>query len=163
LPNARARKGQTAFDRPIPCWGTVRSRPIQSRTAFSARSSPVGTTHVDTNGPYSRFPADSTHYSHALIRCANYAQIPNGQAGRMAYFSTRDSIFLAGGDPGQGRLPAGIERLPGIVEVDNDRRMIGRSRLALARLPVDLRPYHPLRHRLGDIEQVDPHALVAVE
>ena len=60
-------------------------------------------------------------------------------------------------------LPAGVERLAGLVEVDDDRRVVRRDRRALARLAVDLGPDDALRDRRGRVQQVDPHALVAVE
>ena len=53
------------------------------------------------------------------------------------------------GDPLEGALPAGVERLAGLVEVDEDRRVVRRRRRALARLAVDLGPDDALRDRLG--------------
>src|SRR5262245_15257326 len=60
-------------------------------------------------------------------------------------------------------LPAGVEGLAGLVEVDHERGMVGRDRLALARLPIDLDRDHPLRDRARRQKVVDAHAEVLVE
>src|SRR5262245_52851147 len=69
----------------------------------------------------------------------------------------------ARGDATEGALPAGLERLALLVQVDDDRRVVRRRGRALARLAVDLGPDDTLRDRRRRVEHVDPHALVAVE
>src|SRR5262250_627990 len=68
-----------------------------------------------------------------------------------------------GRDATLGTRPAGIERTAGLVELDDERRVIRRHRLALARLAVDLGEPHTLRHRRGHEQVVDPHPEVLVE
>src|SRR6187549_3010648 len=66
-------------------------------------------------------------------------------------------------DPPVGRRPAGVERVPGLVEVDQERRVVGGRGLALARLAVDLGPHATTGHARGREQMVDPHAEVLVE
>jgi hypothetical protein len=51
----------------------------------------------------------------------------------------------------------------GPVEVDHQRRMVRRDRLALPGLAIDLRPYSALRHRARHQQVIDPHAEVLLE
>src|SRR5438477_340650 len=66
------------------------------------------------------------------------------------------------GDAVRGAGPPGVERVTGLVEVEHEGGVIGRDRLALARLAVDLRPHGAGGHRLRDQQVVDPHAEVLV-
>src|SRR5207302_5237133 len=60
-------------------------------------------------------------------------------------------------------LPARVERVPRLVEVDDERRVIRGQGLALPRFAIDLGPYRPPGDRLGDEQVIDPHAEVLVE
>ena len=77
--------------------------------------------------------------------------------------ATSRARFRPRGDPRQRALPAGVERVAGLVEVDDDRRVVRRRRRALASLAVDLRPHDALGDGRRGVQEVDPHALVAVE
>ena len=52
---------------------------------------------------------------------------------------------------------------PGSSRSMHQRRVVGRDRLALARLAIDLGPHHAARDRRGDQQVVDAHAEVLVE
>src|SRR6267142_1720545 len=45
-------------------------------------------------------------------------------------------------DPSLRRGPARVERASGLIDVDDQRRMVGGDGLALAGFAVDLRPHH---------------------
>src|SRR5215468_9639697 len=62
-----------------------------------------------------------------------------------------------------GARPAGVERLAGLVQVDDQGRVVRGGRLALARLAVDLRPDHAIGRRARREQMVDAHADVAIE
>src|SRR5512141_2381304 len=76
-------------------------------------------------------------------------RIPAGATGRGAGSGGTPAAGAAGGrsagreaaapeDPGRRVVPARVERPAGLVDVEHERRVIGRNRLALARLAVDL-------------------------
>src|SRR2546430_23625 len=54
------------------------------------------------------------------------------------------------GDARLGVLPAGIERVARLVEIDHHRRVIRRDRFALARLAIDLGPDDARREHARD-------------
>src|SRR5258706_13846409 len=66
-------------------------------------------------------------------------------------------------NPRERSVPAGIEHSTWAVEVDRDRRVVGRNRRALASLAIDLGPHHALRDRRRREQQGDPPPLVAGE
>ena len=63
----------------------------------------------------------------------------DGEA-RVAFVSAISGLPAARGDPPLRRRPARVEGVARLVDVDQERRVVGRDRLALARLAVDLRP-----------------------
>src|SRR5688500_4083514 len=67
------------------------------------------------------------------------------------------------GDALQGALPTGVDGNPGLIEVDEHRRVIGRYGNALARLAVDLRSDDALGDGRRHEQVVDAHAHVLVE
>src|SRR5690349_1693705 len=69
----------------------------------------------------------------------------------------------SGGDPRQRAFPAGIEWPARLVEIEGHGGVIRGDRRTLAGLAVDLRPDDAVGHWLRDQEQIDSHALVAVE
>src|SRR5688572_30739761 len=77
--------------------------------------------------------------------------------------SLSSGFAAAGGDAALGRRPPGVERDTGLVDVDDERCVIGRRRLAFAGFPVDLRRHDAPREWIGDEQVIDPHAEVLVE
>src|SRR5688500_740268 len=75
------------------------------------------------------------------------------------------SLFLGapGGDAGRGGLPAGVDGLAGLVDVDEERSVIRRDRRPLARLAIDLGADRAGRDDLGHEQVIDAHAVVLVE
>src|SRR4051794_41403386 len=69
----------------------------------------------------------------------------------------------AGGDARGGAFPTRVDGAPRFVEVDDHGRVVGRDRLALARLAIDLRPHHAFGDRLCHQQMVDAHAVVLVK
>src|SRR5262245_64761407 len=61
-------------------------------------------------------------------------------------------------DPLLGALPPGVERMPDLVEIDDERRVVRRQGLALARLAVDLRPARAVGDHARRQQVVDAHA-----
>src|SRR5206468_5476448 len=66
-------------------------------------------------------------------------------------------------DPAFGRGPARVEGMSGLVEVDQQRRVVGWDGLTLARLAVDLRPQRAPGDRRRGEQVIDAHADVLVE
>src|SRR5262245_32831939 len=69
----------------------------------------------------------------------------------------------ARGDARVGPGPAGVEGEAGLVEIDDERGVIGRDGFALARLAIDLRPHDAFLHRLGHEQVIDAHPEILVE
>src|SRR4051812_4970765 len=67
------------------------------------------------------------------------------------------------GDARIGAGPAGVEGAARLVEIDDDRRVVRRDGLALARLAVDLGPFDASGERPRHQAVVDAHAEVLVE
>src|SRR5437763_1868329 len=88
---------------------------------------PMGARRVRTN-PCARLPAHEPR----MLTAGKPRVTPN----RCPLSTLRARPRL---DPLEGALPAGVERLARLVEVDDDGRVIGGGRRSLARLAVDLR------------------------
>src|SRR5688572_26230174 len=59
-----------------------------------------------------------------------------------------------------GARPASVNALTGLVEIEQERRVIRRDGLTLARFAINLRPDDALREALGDEQVIDAHALI---
>src|SRR5688500_15044078 len=82
-----------------------------------------------------------------FVAVAPLAAPPRSAAPRRARAAASRPLPLGSGSRGdalQGALPAGVERLAGLVEIDGDRGVVGRGRWPLSRLPVDLGVDDPL-------------------
>src|SRR5690242_13509969 len=64
---------------------------------------------------------------------------------------------------GRGGLPTGVERMPRLVDVDQERRMVRRNRLAFTGLAIDLGADDAIGHRTRHQQVIDPHAEVPME
>src|SRR5690606_33901756 len=73
------------------------------------------------------------------------------------------SAAAPSGEAGARSGPTGVDGAAGLIQVEQDRRVIGGHRLALARLPVDLRPDDALGERARHQQVVDAHPVVLVE
>ena len=60
-------------------------------------------------------------------------------------------------------VPAGVERMSGGVDVDQERCVVRRGGLPLTGLAIDLGPYEAGCQWIRDEKVVDPHAEVLVE
>src|SRR5436309_16091849 len=67
------------------------------------------------------------------------------------------------GDPRERPVPAGLEWPTGPLEIQRDRCVVGGDRRPLPGFAIDLGPDDIAGHRRGRKDQVDPHALVAME
>src|SRR5262245_19950224 len=128
---------------PVPAPATIRRGPASCVTA--ARCSSFRPSRMRPPTIYGRL------YRRPSRDCTN-----SDRAGR---FSAR----AAAGDARRRGGPPRVERVPRLVEIDDEGGVIGRQRLALTRLPVDLRPHRALGDRAGDEQMIDPHAEVLVK
>src|SRR5688572_28741047 len=67
----------------------------------------------------------------------------------------RDAALVAG--------PSGVERAPRFVDIDDERRVVGRNLLTLACFAINLGSDRTARERGGDEQVVDAHAEVLVK
>src|SRR5258708_29916796 len=83
--------------------------------------------------------------------------------GRISLQPSARTDAAARNDPRLRVLPTRIERLAGLVEVEHERGVVRRDRLAFARLAIDLDRDDPFAQRSRRQQVIDSHAEVLVE
>src|SRR4051812_15142226 len=141
---------------PRPAWAGLERTSITSQAAAAAPSTRArGALSVRwRRSSWQDSPCSSVADRVADDTIGSAAASPSGAA---------VSARAARGDARGGAFPAGVERGAWLVEVDDHGRVVGRDRLALARLAIDLGPHHAFGDWLRDQQVIDAHAVVLVE